>query len=1022
MVIMNLPSIAVRRPITMLMIFLGIMLIGFVSLNKLKVELMPDTSYEDISIIVRIRGGIPPTEVEMLVTKLIEEAVGGITHLRELISISEEGESRVVLRFEPGINMDFAALEVREKFSRIRDQLPRECEKPIIAKYQKSDMPVVILGFTGRGYTPEMLRRIVDEQIKERFQRIEGVANVDVYGGRERKILVEARQEDLFRYSIPLSRVINILNLNNLNLLVGDMEALDKKLLVRNLGQFQNLEDIKELGVATTPQGSIIRIRDIATVKDSFLEPIDLARVDTKPVVSLYIFKESMANAVEVSEKINQEIEKIKEVIDKDIIIKPTYDQAVYINRAIETVRKSLLWGGALAVFVLLLFLSDIRPTLIIGLTIPLSIMATFSMMFIQKLTLNVITLSGLALGIGMLLDNAIVIIENIFRKKQMGFDKKVAALEGSHEVMLAIVASTITTIVVFLPIIFVSKEIQLMYSGLGWTVTFSLVASLFVALTLIPIVSSRMNFKSSYRFIYIKLRVIYRNKLAFVIRYRYIFIIVTFSMFFVSLYFARDLGMEFIGVTEQNKFTIHVELPTGARLEKSSDAVAEVESLLSQIDAVETISSRIERWSSKIYVKLKPLSERMIPSDEIITSVRPQLGKVEAKYDGFIYFEESQQIGTKEMIMDVYGYDYDTLKKSAIGIASRLQKVKDFTDIKIRMREGRPEFRLYVDKYRAASYNLTVKDISEQVHARIRGLRATYYHTEAKEVELVCRLQEYNRGTFKDIQNLVLSTPKGRGVFLEELLLPPSSEYPRFAIGPSEIWRKNKIRMVQVSANRGGLPLNIAAQKIKHALTDFKLPKDYYYQIGGDYEKMIKSEADMKLAITLTLILVFLVLASLFESYTQPFVIMTAVPLAAIGVATILKITDTSINIGGIIGIMMLAGIVVNNAIVMVDLMNRLRRYRGFSVLKAVLRGGEWRIRPILMTATTTILGLLPMAIDRSEASNLWAPLALTVIGGMTTSTFLTLFIVPCMYLALEDIKKVFRKIVSKAGNVMVR
>ncbi len=1017
---MNLPKLAINRPITMLMLFLGILLIGFVSLNKLKVELMPDTSYEDISIIIRIRGGIPPSEVEMLVTKPIEEAVGGVTHLRELLSISEEGESRVVLRFEPGTNMDFAALEVREKFSRVRDQLPRECEKPIIAKYQKSDMPVVILGFTGKGYTPEMLRKIVDEQIKERFQRIEGVANVDVYGGRARKILVEVNQADLQRYSIPLGKVINVLHLNNINLLVGDLESGSKKLLIRNLGQFENLEQIKELGIGTVQNGGIIRVRDVATVEDSFLEAIDLARVDTKPVVSLYIFKESMANTVDVSREINTEIEEIKKSIDENIIMKPTYDQAVYINRAINTVKNSLLWGGGLAVLVLLFFLSDFRPTLVIGATIPLSIAATFSLMFMQKLTLNVITLSGLALGIGMLLDNAIVIIENVFSKRQRGFSKRKSALEGSQEMMLAIVASTITTIVVFLPMIFVSKEIRLMYGGLGWTVTFSLVASLFVALTLIPVVTSKMNFRATFRKIYIKLRTSYRKKLGYVVRYRYIFIALIFILFFVSVYFAGSIGREFIGVTEQNKFTIHVELPTGARLEKSSDAVSEVEALLSEVHAVETISSRIERWSSKVYVKLKSFEERGgIPSEQIVNSLRPKFDKVEVKYDGFIYFEESQQVGSKEMLLDIYGYDYETLKKLAIGIASRLRSVKEFTDIKIRMREGRPEFRAHVDKKRAAFYGLSIKDIAEQIHARIRGLRATYYHTEAKEVELVCRLQKENRRTFQDIQNLVINTPRGNMVFLEDILLPPSSDKPRFAMGPSEIWRKNKIRMVQVSTSRGGLALNVAATKIEDKLSKFKMPEDYYYQIGGDYEKLQKNQTQFTLAMILTLVLVFLVLASLFESYTQPFVIMGTVPLAVIGVTSILKITDTTINVGAIIGIMMLAGIVVNNAIVMVDLMNRLREDKKFSVLKAVLRGGEWRIRPILMTATTTILGLLPMAIDQSEASNLWSPLALTVIGGMVTSTFLTLFIIPCMYLALEDIKGLSKKVIFKLSNI---
>ncbi|MCM8779272.1 MAG: efflux RND transporter permease subunit [Candidatus Omnitrophica bacterium] len=1014
---MNLPKLSIYRPVTVFMVFSGIILVGMVSLQRLPVEMMPNVAFEDISIIIQIRGGIPPSDVEMLVTKPVEESVSGVSHLREILSISEEGESRVVLRFEPGTNMDFAALEVREKFSRIVDKLPREIEKPVIAKYQKTDVPIVIVAVTGTGYTPEILRRLVDERIKERFQRLEGVANVEVVGGRERKILVEARQEDLLRYNIPLGRVINVLNLNNLNLLAGEIKRERDKFLIRTMGQFEKISDIEEIGVAVSPQGSVIRLKDVANVRDSFLEPIDLARVDIQPVVSLYIQKETTANTIKVVELIKQEIEHTRSLIPRDILLKITYNQAEAIRDAISAVKSSLLWGGILAVIVLFIFLWDVKPTLIIGISIPISVIATFAFMFFAKLTLNVMTLSGLALGIGMLVDNSIVVLDNIFKKREHGLSQMQAAEEGSQEVTLAITASTLTTVVVFLPIVFVNKEIRLLYVGLSLTVVFSLLASLFVALSFIPLLGSRLQMKQykktsripRTRLFYLKVRKFYRHFLAYALRYRYLLVASTFVLFLLSLQMAKKLKTEFIGVTEQNEFTIHVELPTGAKLDVSDKCVEQVEKVVKALPEVRTISSRIERWSSKIYVRLQPLLYRSRSTQEIINELRPKTEEIERFYDAFIYYEEPQEVGTREIFLDVFGYDYDVLKNLAIAMATKLQTVPGMTDVKIRMREGRPELRVFIDKDKASYFGLNLEDIATTIHGEMRGLRATYYHTEAKEVEMVVRLRDEDRKKFKDLHNLVLTSREGTSVYLNQI-----GNF-RFDIGPSEIWRKNKQRMVQVSGSRGSMSLKEAGEKIKEALKDIEFPKDYFYRFGGDYEKMLRNQKEFSFAIFLTLFLVYLVMACLFESYVQPLIIMMTVPLAAIGVVSIMRLTDTSINIGALIGFMMLGGIVVNNAIVLIDFINlklQNRKYTRYNLLKVLISSGEDRLRPILMTTITTLLGLTPMALDRSESANLWSPLAITVMGGLTSSTFLTLFIIPSLFLIFEDIKRFFLEI----------
>ncbi len=1028
---MNLSGFSVKRPVTIFMLFLGILLVGFVSLLRLPVELKPNIVYGDISIIVAVRGGMPPQEVEALVTRPIEEAVSTVSYLENIYSTSKAGESRIWLEFEPGTNMDFSALEVREKFSKIRDKLPREIEKPIIAQYKESDMPILLLAVTGRGYTPEMLRKVVDEQIKERILRVEGVANVDVYGGRERKILVEVDKNKLYQYRVPMEQVVNSLGANNLNLLAGDVERKKNKYLIRIMGEFESLEDIENIGILATPQGNIIKLKEIAKVKDSYLEPTSYARTDIEPVVSIYIQKESTANTMKVVSDIQKEIGRLKKLLDRNIFIKATLNQADTIRDAIKAVRTSLFYGAILAVLVLLLFLRDPRVTSIIGVTIPISIMATFIMMYFHKISINVMTLSGLALGIGMLVDNSIVVLDNIDKKKK-GLASSVAnwkvkytqaIVNGTSEMGLAILASTITTIIVFLPFVFVNKATQMLWSGLALTVTYSLISSLFVALTLVPMMSDRIKgmpaarkptskpmFKKD---IFMEVKNYYRRFLGVALRFRYIFVSVAFGILAIVLILGMKIDREFMAGTEEGRFTIFVELEPGAKLDVTDEMVKEIELVLSRIQEIKTFTSRVEPWSSKIYVKLLPLVQRRRPTKVVIEDIRTQAQTVERKYKGgFIYFSEIEEKGMKEIVLDLYGYQYEILKELAVSIATRLGTIPGFEDIRMSRISGRPEWGVVIDKERAGMYGLTVKDIAETLHSEIRGLRATLYHTESREIETVSRLRKEDRRRLDDLRKLTLFSKDGNPLLLEQV-----ADFTA-QIGASEIVRKNKMRVVHITALITKHSLINAVKAVKRNLSDMGFPKDYYYRIGGNYERNLENERELWAfpagVLWITIFLVYLVLASLFESYTQPFIIMISVPLAAIGVIIALKITHKPISRGVIIGAIMLAGIVVNNAIVLVDRINFLRRQKlkggqkNGNTLKSLIAAGEDRLRPIAMTTTTTILGLMPMAFDRSESAALWSPLAITVIGGMASSTILTLFLVPSIYLIFEDLKGV--------------
>lgn len=1045
---MSLSKLAITRPIAIIMVFSAALLMGIVSLFYLPVELYPNISFHNISIIVIVRGGIPPTEIETLVTKPIEEAVSTVSHLKEILSVSKEGESTIVLSFEAGTNMDFAALEVREKFARVKNKLPREAEKPIIAQFKQTDTPIIILAVTSDKRTTESIRKMVDETIKERIKRVSGVANVEVSGGRERKILVEVDKRKLFKNHLSIERVISMLNLNNIDLLSGEVKERKDKYLIRTIGAFKDINDIRNLVVATKVDG-VLRLGDVARVEDSYLEPTTYARMNIRPVVSLYIQKESTGNTIKISQAVEKEVEHLRKIVPKDIKIIITGSRATFIKTAINNLKISLFRGALLIILVLALFMGNIpkkmiylfgflavliivvlspvfilyplflavigivvykrqlRPILIVTLSIPISLIITFGLMEIcnvifsqdiLNLSINFITMFGLALGVGMLVDNSVVVFENILRKSEEGLDKFNAALKGSVEMNVVIIASTLTTVIVFLPMVFVKSEMSLLYSGVAWTITFSLFVSLFVALAIVPLMASRMNISSKKTESILLPIYKYQKKTLFWVMRRRIWVLSFVILFFgIAIFMYTKIGKEFLGTTEQNKFTIFVELPTGAKLDVSDKVVKRVESFLKDIPEVKTFSSRVEAWSSKVYVELVGLKQRKRSVNEVIESLRPKTDRIKP---AFIYYEEEREVGTKEIILDLFGYDYDILRELAISMATSMSKIRGFTDTKIRMREGRPELGLKIDKQKAALYDLSVRDIADSVHAQMRGLRATLFHTASSEVETITRLDEKYRKTFKDLHKLVLIKEDGTRVVIDQV-----AEF-KYGLGPSEIWRKDRSRMIQVSANIGNYSLSKAADLIRDNLQSIKFPENYYYKFGGDYPSLLRNQREFRFLIIVILILIYLVLASIFESYYQPLIIMTTVLFAAIGAIFSLSLTDTAIGMGALIGMMMLAGIVVNNGIILVDHINLLRKSNK-NLYKILVRVSQDRLRPVLMTSVTTVIALIPMAFDVSEGSNLWRPLAITVIGGLVIATPLTLLLTSNIYLTLEQLRR---------------
>ena len=1094
---MSMTRTAIERPITTAMIYLALCMMGAFSLFLLPVDLMPNAGAPSLTIFIGIRGGLPPEDIESLVTKVVEETVATTQHLRNMMSVSRKDRAVTTLTFEPGTDVAFSALEVQERMAKIKNKLPKDIEKPIIARYSENDYPIIILSLTSDKRTPEDLRGIVDNSLKPRLTRITGVANVEVGGGRERKILIEMDQHRMEAYGLNIRELTGKIGANNMNLQTGKTEDNRNAIQYRVMGQYLTVADIKKLNVAVTKEGSRINLEDIATVRDFYMDEESKARLNGKPTVSVYIQKESNTNTIKVAKKVRTMVEDFKKTLPADVNLITVSDQSIFIREAIDKVIENLTGGALLTWFIIFLFVKEWKHTSVIFAAAPITLLITLGFMFICHIPLNVMTLSALALATGMVVDNAAVALQNIIRRKRILLAKDPnasmvqASIEGTEELGTSLSAATITIIVVFLPIIFINKQVKILYSGLAFTITFSMLVSLFIALTIVPILAARLPLpdydyfppavkawikgwaaylwyslpwpkfmlrrwpgmlvyggaaaweahappegegpggppsggrppgpiRRFFRWGFTWFRVAWRfaaevtegvrrsPRRAFMrgcanaIRYQFTIAsalaAATALTVFIYIYL---LPKDFLGSTEQNEFVIFVELPAGAKLEVSDQIVGDVEKILQQTPeisgVVKTAAARVEGWSSKIYVTLNARTERTRSVAEVIADLRPRVGDIGAQYDAFIYFSEPE--ASKEFLIDVFGQDYDKLRDLASAIAQKLQEVKGLTDIKLRYKPGRPEVQINVDKEKAALFGFTVKDIAETLHNQIRGMRATYLYAENQQIETIVRDEEKYRKTLEDVHLLTIPAAEG--------LMVPIEQIATFGynLTPSEIWRKDKQRMIQVSSNREHLPLSEAAVKAVSALKTLQVPEGYYFQVGGDYVDMMQNEKEFRFAFFIMAGLVFIVLASMFESTLQATLVMFTIPMAFIGSIPLLYVTHTAATMGVYIGMIMMGGTVARDAIILVEKMNH-SRDEGRPLVRAVLDAPLVRLAPILSTSLTIIMDLLPMIASRSESAQLWAPLALTVIGGMTMSTILTLFVIPSFYYYTERLR----------------
>jgi len=1020
---MKISGLAIRRPVTTAMCVLIVILLGVISFGNLGLDLLPNIDFPMAIVSVNYPGA-GPMEVESLVTKPLESVLGTVANIKSVQSVSGEGSATVMVEFASGTDMDFAALDMREKVDMVKGALPEGTGSPMILKMDPNMIPIVEMAISNDGDLAD-LKTMVDDNVVPRIERLEGVAVVDIYGGREREIKVEVYPERLQGYGLSLAHIVQALRSENLNLPGGSVDDGNKRYILRTTGEFQSIEEISEIPIAL-PTGGVIMLKDIADIKDTFKEATTSMTTGGKAAIDLSVRKESTANSVQVARRINAELERIKNDYP-DIEIKTIVDTSVFIQQTINNVARLAILGGLLAVTVLYLFLRNFRTTLIIGVAIPISIIATFTLIYFNGLTLNMISLGGLALGVGMLVDNSIVVLENIFRYRQEGFGRIDAADRGSDEISMAVVASTLTTVAVFAPVVFVGGIAAEIFREMALTVSFALLASLVVALTLVPMLSSKYlrvsgNGEKKPRVKYVsraldgwnkgfaKLDGIYRKVLAWALGHRKTAITGLVVLFVVSLVSVALVGAEFFPSMDQGYITVNVRLPRGTVLEETERTAYRVEDMVAAVPEMEDVfvvigsgggmGSQVNTSSAIIYGKLVDLSERNRSTFEVADDLRHQVADIagaEINVDSMAMGGFAAGGGSPVNIR-IKGDDLAELSRIAEDIKGVVQDVEGTRETASSVDEGKPEARVAVDRNRASLYGLNVSAIASAVQGSVDGQVATRYRVGGEEIDIRAALREESAGSLHNLGNIIITSPAGFQVPLEEVADVTVGE------GPSSINRVDQVRVVSVSSGIFGRDLSSVMRDIQAGIRQYPLPEGYVIEYGGENQEMVEAFSSLGKALILAIVLVYMIMASQFESLVYPFIIMFSVPFALTGAVGGLVLTGRSLSVPAFLGIIMLSGIVVNNAIVLVDYINTLRS-RGSERNEAILKAGPVRLRPILMTSMTTMLGLTPMALGLGEGAEVQAPLATAVIGGLLFSTVLTLVVIPVMYTLVDDL-----------------
>jgi HAE1 family hydrophobic/amphiphilic exporter-1 len=984
---------------------------------RTSIDLMPELSLPTLTVITTYENA-SPEEIEELITKPIEEILAAIPGVETLSSTSREGQSVIRVSFIWGTDLDGAANDIRDGFGRIREFMPADADEPIMLKFDTNAFPVMILGI-GSNLDALTLRKLIDEQIKFRLERLKGVAAINIWGGLEREIQVQIYPDKIRALRLSLDEVVQALRTANVTLPAGSIDQGNANIRIRVPGRFDNLDEIR--GTLIANRGGPIYLHQIADIVDTTAKIERKALVNGVPGVQLMVRKQSGYNTVEVTTRVEAEMEKIRRDFPQLSFV-TVVNTGQYIQRAIDNLTTSLFGGAFLAFAILLFFLRNARAALLVATVMPISVLVAFVLIYFSGFTINMMTLGGLALGVGMMVDNAIVVLENIARKREEeGLDPQNAAIEGAQQIALAIAGGTFTTMVVFLPLIFAEGIAGEMFGQLGWVVSFSLIASLLVALTFTPMLASRLlsrqiNLGNQVHGLAERIgRLItqaetgYKRILDPCVRHPWRTFSAAALMVLLSFGLIPLIGTEFMPPSDESEVRVEFEMRPGTRLDVVEEKIQEISQIVREnvpelkhmVVAVGPTLFKPEATSTaEMTAALIPVVERKRSSHEIADDLRVAL----ADYPGGVLRSRApqdvmlQMIGGGEALqIEVRGPDLDMLNDLADQIADAVETVPNVTDVRRADREGVPQVELHVDRAKAADLGVSVAQIARTLEIAVGGTIASRYAEGGDESNIVVKLKDATSLTVDEILDLNIINPLGQQITLRNLVNTEAK------LGPIRILRNDQQRAIQIGANISGADLGTVVGNVRKAIAGVPIPAGYQVLFVGEYEELRAAFKDLITVMILAIILVYIILAMLYESLRDPLIVMFSVPMALIGVNFILLLTGTTYNIVSLIGSIILIGVVVNNAILLVDQANHLRYNRQFALHDALLEAGRTRLRPILMTALTTILALVPLAVAQGEGAQIQQSMSRALIGGLISSTFITLFVVPVVYMLLH-------------------
>jgi HAE1 family hydrophobic/amphiphilic exporter-1 len=1028
----KLPEFSVNKKVTTSMMAMILVVLGAISFTRLGLDFFPDLEFPTVSVITTYSGA-SSEDLENVLTRPLEQVVSSVNRVKKVTSQTSEGVSVISVEFEWGTNLDFAAQDIRDQIGLYKQYLPDEASEPLVMKFSFSQFPVIFYGITSE--LPAMrLKTIVEDEVAPRLERIDGVASARVFSMDEREILIDVDRASLESRGLTLDQIRLAVGAENLNVPAGSLVERHSEVLVRTMGEYKNLDDIRRTVVGMSATGEPVYVADVAEVKDTLKDLRYTARIQRQNGAYLIVSKRSGANTQIASSAVKKEIAALKGTIPGNPVFHVAMDQGDMIEQVTSNTVTNAWQGGLLAILLIFLFLRNWRPTFVIFLAIPLSIITTFIALYAAGYTLNLLTLGGLALGIGMLVDNSIVVIENVYRHLEEGEGADQASIKGATEVGMAITASTLTTIAVFFPMIFASGITGKMTQALGLSIAFSLLASLFVALTVVPLSTSllfrtpkslRAIVKTPEERQFAKAKAWYRKRLDWALHHRKAVLFGAIGAFLLSMAIVPFLPREFIPAQDRDMLMIKVRMPVGTALEETDRVVGLVEDIMSKMPEITMISAQVGSQAEQdasdaastfsnagtheglLWVGLVKRDQRKESDLQLLERIRRQLPSLKGVKFEAIDMSQMMLGGSAAPVeIKLFGKELAALKGQADQVVQLISGIEGLRDVTHTLVAGKPEVQIKIDRERAYRLGLSIYQVANTVQTATLGKVATRYREGTDEIDVRLRFKEQYRDSLDEVRSIPLRSGAGKTIYLEQLA------DISYGTGPLKIDRENQARRVTITANMAGRDLGSVVRDIKQRLAGFEktLPPGYFLEYGGSYEDMQDAFVILAGAFALASLLVYMVMASQFEHFVHPFIIMFTVPLGVIGVIFGLLVTGQTLNMAVLVGVILLMGIAVNNGIVMIDYINQLIK-QGVDKREAILQGSTTRLRAVLLTALTTVLGALPMAFSKSSGSEFRAPLGVAIAFGLTATTVLTLFVIPVIYSLVNKIRFKERK-----------